>query len=139
MADDQPRKPIKVGVRAGGGSPPGYKWKVDVLDHAYREAMAIMDEEQYSHIARQFRELASEDEPTTSQTIDIRSIEDFFELRDKGGVLKKLNIRVFFCICREKRTLAVLGTMNKKNDGKTPDHVRILMRYRMRKYLKEYC
>lgn len=60
--------------------------------------------------------------------------EGFYELRDKGGVLRNLNVRLFFGICREHRIIVVLGAINKKNDGKTPKYILPLMRYRMRKY-----
>ncbi|WP_439627616.1 hypothetical protein [Gemmata sp.] len=135
MADDHARKPVKVGVKEGAGPPPGYKWNVDLLDQSHREAMGILTEEQYDHVSRQFRELATEDEPSNSPTVDVRPFNDLFELRDKGGILGKINIRVFFAVCRGKRTLVVLGTINKKNDGKTPGWVAPLMRYRLRKYL----
>jgi len=138
MANEPSRKPVKVGVHEGGGPPPGYRWGVDVLDQSHSEAMAFLDEAQYSHIAAQVRELAMEDEPTLSQTVDVRPIDTFFELRDKGGILKKINVRVFFCLCRTPRKLVVLGAINKKNDGKTPDYIRVLMRYRMRKYMNDH-
>ena len=79
---------VKVGVKEGAGLPPGFLWNIDILDGVHGEAMSFLDEEQYTHLASQFREMAREDEPTRSQTIDIRPVEDFYELRDKGGVLK---------------------------------------------------
>ncbi len=140
MADQPVRKPVKVGVKEGGGPFPGYKWNVDLLDQSHGEAMSFLTEDQYDHIARQVRELAMEDEPTQCLTVDVRPIECFFELRDKGGILKRINVRVFFFLNREEpRTIVVLGCINKKNDGKTPDYARVLMRYRMRKYLQTHC
>src|SRR5262245_56583970 len=103
MGDEQRRKEVKVGVKEGGGPPPGYSWNVDVLDRAYGDAMSFLDEDQYAHLKRQVQELAQEDEPTRSDTVDVRPIEDFFEIRDKGGILKKINARVFFCLCRSSR------------------------------------
>ena len=135
MAKEPRRKPVKVGVHEGDGPPPGYQWTVLVLDQAHSDAMSFLDETQYAHIARQFRELAKEEEPTQSATVDVRANDGFHELRDKGGVLKKINARVFFYIIRQCRVILVLGAMNKKNDGKTPDYIRVLMRYRLRKYL----
>ena len=134
MADEDNRKPVKVGVKEGDGPPPGYLWNVNILDHSYREARAFLDDDQYAHIASQFRELAGEVEPTQSLTVDVRPIDDFFELRDKGGLLKKINVRVFFCLCKITRTITVLGAINKKNDGQTPPYAKILMWNRMRRY-----
>src|SRR5437763_654509 len=98
MAEDQSRKTVKVGVKEGDGPPPGYQWNVDVLDQAHSNAMSFLSEEQYDHLARQVRELARQDEPTRRETVDVRSVEEFYEIRDKGGVLKKINARVFFCV-----------------------------------------
>ena len=137
--DVQPeRKGLKIGVKEGGGPPPGYQWNVDLLDQAVAEAMSFLTQEQYDHIARQVRELARENDPTRSATVDVRPIEGFYEIRDKGGVLKKINVRVFFCLCRKTRTIAILGAINKKNDGATPQYVKILMEYRTRNYLNEH-
>ena len=137
--DEQPlRKPVKVGVREGKGPPPGYEWNIDIIEPSHSESMSFLNKEQYDHVASQIRELARQVEPTRSQAIDVRSVDDFYELRDKGGILQKINIRVFFCMCRSTRTIAVLGAINKKNDGKTPPHIRILMGYRMRRYFADY-
>jgi hypothetical protein len=134
MESGHSRKPLKIGVKEGDGEPPGYEWTVLILDVAFKEAMKFLDENQYDHVARQFRELAKCREPTQCQTVDVRNIEDFFELRDKGGILGRINIRVFFHVDRERRKVAVLGTINKTNDGKTPAGVRIQMRRRKRQY-----
>ena len=88
MAEESAPQGVKVGVREGAGHPPGFFWNVDILDGVHGEAMAFLNEDQYTHLASQFRELAREEEPTRSQTIDIRPLENFYELRDKGGVLK---------------------------------------------------
>jgi hypothetical protein len=91
MADGPQRTEIKVGVHEGGGPLPGYLWNVLILDQAYQAAREFLDEDQYAHMANQFRELAKHEDPTHSSTLDLRPIEDFYELRDKGGILKKLN------------------------------------------------
>ena len=50
MADDPGRKNVKVGVKEGGGPPPGYQWSVEILDQAYEEAMGFLNPDQYDHI-----------------------------------------------------------------------------------------
>lgn len=137
MAEDaEPRrKPVKIGVLVGGGRPPGYCWNVMVLDVAHQEAAAIMDEEQHEHMREQVRELARQPDPTHSATVDVRPIDDFFEIRDKGGILRRLNIRVFFFVNRDKTEIVVLSVINKKNDGQTRKADRVRAKYRMRRYL----
>lgn len=131
-------KPVKQGVVIGGGPSPGYRWNVQVLDRAHDEAMRFLDEEQYDHMAGQVRELALEDDPTHCPTVDVQPIEDFHEIRDKGGILKSLNVRIFFFVDRPTRTIVVLGAIKKENNGPTPDHHKITMRRRKRLYLEQY-
>jgi hypothetical protein len=136
MAMHPERKTIKVGVKEGGGEPPGYKWNVEILDQAFEEAMGFLNEDQYSHMANQMRELASQDDPTHSDTIDVRSVEEFHEIRDKGGLLRNLNVRVFYMIHKAARAIVVLGAIKKENNGPTPTGDRIRMRRRRRLYLE---
>jgi hypothetical protein len=108
---------------------------VIVLDQAYKEATQLLDDDQYAHLAAQVKDLARESEPTRSRTVDVRPVEDFYEIRDKGGILKRLNIRVFFLVHKAKRLLVILGVMNKKNDGPTPTVNKLLVAYRMKKFI----
>jgi phage-related protein len=126
------RKPVKVGVLQGEGSRPGYEWNVLILDRAYQEAMSFLTEDQYQHLAMQFKELARESDPSHSQVADVKSIEDFFELRDKGGILGKINVRVFFGLETSRKNLFVLGCFKKETNGRTPAGVRIRIRNRWR-------
>lgn len=127
------RKEIKVGVRQGG-QPPAYLWNGYVLDVGYRDAEKLFSRSQYRHLVMQLQELAREADPSHSRTVDVRPIEDFYELRERGGVLANLNARVFFGIDKEARALVILGAINKQNNGPTPDGDRIRMRRRWRKY-----
>lgn len=129
------KKPVKVGVRQGGGPPPGYRWTVQVLDAAYQEAQRFLNEARYQHMAAQVRELAREDDPTHSVTQSVDAIEDFHELRDKGGILGGLNVRIFFFLDKPASTLVILGAIKKENDGPTPRDIRIRMARRKRLYL----
>ena len=138
MADEPAHKSVKTGVKAGSGRPPGYLWNVDVLNRSFDEAKSFLDDDQYDHLAEQVRELARQDDPTHSEIVDVKPIEDFYEISDKGGVLKKLSVRVFFCVHKESRTIVVLGTMKKENNGPTPQAEKITMRRRRRHYLENY-
>lgn len=126
---------IKVGVRVGGGPPPGYQWNVWVTDLARDEASGELDEDQYQHMALQVKDLAREADPTHSRTASVDAIEDFHELRDSGGILGGKNIRVFFYLDKERKALLVLGVINKQNNGPTPIGDKKRMSRRLRKYL----
>ena len=103
-----------------------------ILDCVHNEALSILTEAQYQHLSLQVKELAGHDDPPHSDVLTLRPIENFFELKDKGGILGKLNIRVFYGIDHNKRAIIILGIINKQNDGPTPagDKVRIRRRWR---------
>jgi phage-related protein len=103
----------------------------------HAEAMSFLTPGQYWHLSAQVRELALSEQPTNSETIDVQPIRDFYEIRDKGGILQKINARVFFFVHHQTRTIVVLGAINKKNDGQTPAGTVRTMRRRMRLYLAE--
>jgi phage-related protein len=136
MAKDSAPERDKIGVRRGGGRPPGYRWDVAILAPVHAEGMAFLNEDQYDHLARQVRELARQDDPTHSATIDIRPVRDMFEIRDKGGILGKINVRVFYFVSRTNRTIVILGAFHKQNDGPTPPGDLWRMEKRMRRYLE---
>ncbi len=127
-------KEVKVGVTQGGGPPPGYRWGVDILDDGFHEVMKFVNDYQYCHLALQFKELARENDPSHPQTASVDAIEDFYELRDKGGVLGGMNVRIFFLLDKQKSCIVVLGGIKKQNDGPTPIGAKIRMRRRARKY-----
>jgi hypothetical protein len=126
-------KPIKIGVSRGEGVP-SYQWHVLILDLAFQEAMSFLTEDQYQHLAMQVKELAREDDPSHSQVTDVKSIEDYFELRDKGGILGKINVRVFFGLDHSGKNIVILGCIKKEREGQTPSGDRIRMRRRWRQY-----
>lgn len=126
------RKKIKTGVKAQ--SDPRYQWDVAILDLAHREAREFLTSAQYRHLAAQVKEMAKLAEPTTSDTVDIRDVAELWEIRDKGGILGNINARIFFGMDHKKRTIVILGALNKKNDGPTPQPTLVKVRRRWREY-----
>lgn len=59
-----------------------------------------------------------------------------FELRDKGGILGKINVRVFDFVSRSNRAIVILGTFSKQNDGPTPPGDLWRIKKRMKRYLE---
>lgn len=129
-------KRLRTGVnrQSGSGFDLAYEWGVFYLAQAREEAHSLLSEAQYHHVADQFKQMALEAEPTRSPLVDVRPIEDFFELRDKGGPLGKLNLRVFFTIDHNNRAIVVLGTVKKEAEGRTPAGDKLTMRVRKRRY-----
>ena len=127
---------LKIGVREGGGPPPGYQWNVFIVDFVFDEAMKFLDESQYAHLSEQFKTLAGHSDPSHSLVVSIEAIDDFHELKDKGGVLGTLNVRVFYYVDKRARSIIVVGANLKKNDGPTPEVVKVRIRRRVRAYMR---
>jgi hypothetical protein len=125
----------KVVVKQGGGPPPGYSWNVFVLETARKEANKEYNESQYYRLSVEVRELARQAVPTQRITVDVQPIGGFYEIRSKGGVLGKINARVFFFVDAKSQSIVVLGTIKKEDEDQTPPYVVRLMARRMREYL----
>ena len=107
-----------------------------MIDFVRAEVLAFLNIDQYQHFVLQFKELARENDPGHSQTASVDAIEDFFELRDKGGILGKLNVRIFFHLDKARSAIVILGGIKKQNEGATPPGDKRRMARRRRKYLK---
>lgn len=122
----------KVGLKEGGGPPPGYKWTVLFIKPSETDGKFLNNAE-YWHVVDEVKALAEEDDPTHPQMVSVDAVEDFHELRMKGGPLHKKNVRLFFFL--EERCIVILGCIKKEADGPTPKATKKLMRARKRKYL----
>jgi hypothetical protein len=125
-------KQVKVGLVLGKGPPPGYRWGVQYLSTASNEAGSLLNEAQYAHAVDLLRALAYEDAPTSPKSVDVDAVEDFHELRDKGGILGKINLRIFFAVDGKSRTIVVLGVIKKEAEGPTPSWIKTRIRSRIR-------
>jgi hypothetical protein len=127
-------KAVHVGLRTGGGPLPGYCWSVCYLSVARDEAMKFLSEAQYGHVVDLLRALAAEPDPRRPKTVSVDQIETFHELRDKGGILGNINLRVFFIVEDDLRAVLVMGAIKKEADDQTPEWAKIRIRSRIRRY-----
>ena len=127
------KKRIAIGVNEGGGPPPGYLWGVALLGFVDKES-DFLSEDQRKHFVLQLKDLATHEDPTHSDTLSLRPIEDFHELRDWGGILGGLNVRIFYGVDKQRRQIVVLGLIKKKNNGPTLLGDKVRMRSRWRRY-----
>ncbi len=111
-------------------------WRLGYLRVCEKEARKLLNDSQYEHVLYLFDDLARSDDPRRSETQDVRAIEDFYELRDKGGILGKINLRVYFAVFDNVRVILALSCHKKENEGKTPGYIKAKVRNRMR-YAKE--
>ena len=126
---------LKVGVWRGDGPPPGYRYTVLIPSVAFEEAMSFLTPDQYEHAKCLMKDLATHDDPTHSVTQRVEAIGGYYELKDKGGVLGKVNLRIFFHVGKSPPVIVILGVINKKNEGQPSNAVKMRIRRRQRKYL----
>ncbi len=109
-------------------------WGLAYLKVASSEGRTFLNEMQYDHAVEQFEILACEKDPShPGRGLDVQPHGDFFELRDKGGVLRKINLRVYFILIdKPTKTIVVLGAYKKEDEGQTPKRVVIKMKNRAR-------
>ena len=66
--------------------------------------------------------------------LSIEPIGSFWELREKGGVLGRINLRLYFGIFPEDGELVIAKTYKKEDDGKTPQHIVDQVEHRLEGY-----
>ena len=107
-------------------------WKLSHVAVAAKEGGRFLDETQYAHAVDLCVQLAEEQDPRRPLTLDVDKIEEFYELKDKGGVLGKINLRIYFAVFDESKEVVVLGCWNKNVEGKVPTYIKTRMRNRLR-------
>lgn len=110
-------------------------WRKMYLDLAAGEGRKILTEAQYVHVLEQIDDLATEKDPAMSHRHDVRPIEGYYELRMKGGILGKINLRVYFALVTGKVVLLVLACYKKEEEGQTPAYIRARVNNRLRAVL----
>lgn len=107
-------------------------WRLGYLEVAAEEGRKLLNDEQYDHAVDQFEALATEVDPTRSLTADVQAIDRFYELRDKGGILGKINLRVYFTVETARKIIVVLGVYKKEDEKQAPKWLIVKMRNRLR-------
>lgn len=131
------KKKLKVGLKVGGGPPPGYKWNVLFLSLAQKESHSLLAAGEHEHLLQQFKDMATYGEPLRCPHVSIDQIEDYHELKDQGGIFHNRSVRVFFGLDKsdkDNKSIVVLGVYIKKTNSQTPNGTRITMGRRWRKY-----
>lgn len=107
-------------------------WSLKYVDIAAKDAAKFLNEVQYAHAVDLCRQLALESNPRKSDLLDVDAIEDFFELKDKGGILGKINLRIYYFACDEEKSIIALGCWNKDTNKQVPQYVKARMKSRLR-------
>lgn len=93
-------------------------WGVIVLDAAYREAIKVLGTgAKYDHAKGLVRELASHLDPTHSESVDVVAVYEFFEIRDWGGILYPVNLRIYLHVDYKNHRIVILCVDDKKSQN----------------------
>ncbi len=99
-------------------------YRVVALAAAVEEAKKILTDVQYKHVVDLVRRLAWFGHPEKLTDVDIekmRGMKGVWELKEKGGVLGKINLRVYFFVGKEE--IVLLKTYKKTQSGSPPTHI----------------
>src|SRR5262245_56218144 len=101
--------------RSSRGTPGNVKppRRVVVVAKAKSEGREILTEEQYWDLVGYVKRLFDFGDRAKTADLDIRAIGDFFELRVKGGFIRRINLRVYFAFVAERNEVVVLMTYKK--------------------------
>ena len=109
------------------------RYRVGYLEKAKREGKKLLSAIQYAYAVRQAARLRDWDDKEEMSLLRIEPVESFYELKLKGNVLGRTNIRVFFAVFGDPIYRAVvLGVYQKDEEGDLPSHIVISMRNRKR-------
>lgn len=73
-------------------------------------------------------------QPLTCPTVDIAKMTTFWELKDKGGPLGKINLRVFLLVDSARKAIVVLGIHKKEDEDQLRSSVIERIERRVRFY-----
>jgi hypothetical protein len=128
---DQPK-----GDRAAAGKPVETKWQQVFVPQIVRlEAREFMTMGQYVHVMDFVKQLVGFGTQTFDRTMRIEQLEEFWELKEKGSVLGRLNVRIYFAYVKVHNRIVLLSAYKKEDDGATPRHIILRLKNRLRMYL----
>ena len=107
---------------------------IDVLGVAAKEGWEILTPGQYLHVKDLIKQLVGFGRREFESNLKIGPFGDYWELKDKGGTLGKINIRVYFAFESDLNKIVVLHTYKKEDDGQAPPHIKQKLNNRFRLY-----
>lgn len=109
-------------------------YKVGYLQKAVTEGKKILNAVQYAYAVRQAERLRNWADKEEMASMRIEAIDpDLYELKLKGNVLGKINLRIFFGVFdAPEKLVVVVGAYKKEEEDELPTHVKLGMRNRRR-------
>jgi len=100
-----------------------------------REAREFLTIGQYVHVTDFVKQLTGFGSRRYDRTICIAPIDEFWELKEKGGMLGKINVRIYFAFLKESNEIAILHAYKKEDDAQVHPSVLLLVRQRCRRFV----
>src|SRR4051812_36512854 len=97
--------------------------EVVVLAVPKKEGKKFLNPGQYLHTVDLIRRLVDLNDPQEVGDLRIEPIEDFLELKDKGGLLGRINLRIYFKYFPDSNEVVVVKAYKKEEDGPAPRHI----------------
>ena len=110
---------------------------VVVLESAKRDGKKFLNDGQYFHMVGVIQRLVDFNNSDEISDLRIEPIENFFELKEKGGLLGKINVRIYFAHLQDEGRIVVLKAYKKDEDGQVSRHVVITVQARLRAYIQD--
>jgi hypothetical protein len=129
------------GPHKGGGKtartekgPSPRKWELVVLPVVKKEGHKILSDVQYDHVVEVLKRLVDFGNKEEIGDLDIKPIQSFFEPKEKGGLLGRINLRVYFGTFPEENKLVIAKAYKKDEEGPPPRHIVLLVQDRLEQY-----
>jgi hypothetical protein len=113
----------------------GRKPTIVVLGASKAEARAILSDSQYWYAVGLVKRLVDFGNKAATTDLRIGPFKKFWSLKLKGGMLKKINLRIYFAFVQEKNEIVVLMTYKKEEMRRVSPHVAITLEDRLEDYL----
>lgn len=107
-----------------------------VLESAVREARGMLNDGQYWHVADIVKRLVWFGSPEQLADLRIAPIEGFHELKLKGHLLGKINLRIYFADLSAQNEIVVLKTYKKEEEHQVGRHIILNLEDRFEDYLR---
>jgi hypothetical protein len=100
-----------------------------------KEARQMLTDEQYWDLVGYIKRLYDFGNPKATSDLQIRRLEEFWELRVKGGFIRNINLRIYFAYLQERNEIVILMSYKKEEDHQVSSHIRIILEDRLEDYL----
>jgi hypothetical protein len=112
-------------------------YEVVVLKKAIDEGRKELNDGEYWHVVNILRKLVDFNDSAAMSELDIKPIDGIYELREKGGLLGKKNMRFFFDAFPKANKLVIARAYRKDEEDQTPRHIIINAHTRLAQWKKE--